>query len=195
MRMSDTVENVAEEVTIPRLKTRYQNEIVPAMMKEFNYSNVMQVPRVTKIAVNIGLGESLQNSKAIEAATGDLATITGQKPVVTKARLSIAVFKLREGQPIGTMVTLRGDRMWDFLDRIISIVLPRQRDFQGISPDSFDGRGNYSLGLREQLVFPEIDYDKIDKIRGMELTIVTTANTDEEARRLLALMDMPFKRG
>ena len=196
MRMSDTVENVAEEeVSVPRLKTRYQNEIVPAMMKEFNYSNVMQVPRVTKISVNIGLGEALQNSKAIEAATGDLATITGQKPVVTKARLSIAVFKLREGQPIGTMVTLRGNRMWDFLDRMISIVLPRQRDFQGISPDSFDGRGNYSLGLREQLVFPEIDYDKIDKIRGMELTIVTTANTDEEARRLLALMDMPFKRG
>ena len=196
MRMSDTVENVAEEeISVPRLKTRYQNEIVPAMMKEFNYSNVMQVPRVTKISVNIGLGEALQNSKAIEAATGDLATITGQKPVVTKARLSIAVFKLREGQPIGTMVTLRGNRMWDFLDRMISIVLPRQRDFQGISPDSFDGRGNYSLGLREQLVFPEIDYDKIDKIRGMELTIVTTANTDEEARRLLALMDMPFKRG
>jgi large subunit ribosomal protein L5 len=202
--MSDAVNGTPENgtsngnvqpVPTPRLKTRYQEEIVPALMKEFNYSNVMQVPRLVKIAVNIGLGEALQNSKAIEAATGDLATITGQKPVVTKARQSIAVYKLREGMPIGAMVTLRGNRMWDFLDRIIGIVLPRQRDFQGISPDSFDGRGNYSLGLREQLVFPEIDYDKIDKIRGMELTIVTTANTDEEARRMLALMDMPFKRG
>ncbi|MCC6456888.1 MAG: 50S ribosomal protein L5 [Caldilineaceae bacterium] len=202
--MSDAVNGTSENgtsngnvqpVPTPRLKTRYQEEIVPALVKEFSYSNVMQVPRLVKIAVNIGLGEALQNSKAIEAATGDLATITGQKPVVTKARQSIAVYKLREGMPIGAMVTLRGNRMWDFLDRIIGIVLPRQRDFQGISPDSFDGRGNYSLGLREQLVFPEIDYDKIDKIRGMELTIVTTANTDEEARRMLALMDMPFKRG
>ena len=184
-----------QPVPTPRLKVRYQKEIVPAMMKEFNYSNVMQVPRLSKIAVNIGLGEALQNSKAIEAATSDLATITGQKPVVTKARKSIAVFKLREGMPIGAMVTLRGNRMGDFLDRFINIVLPRQRDFQGISPDSFDGRGNYSVGLREQLVFPEIDYDKIDKIRGMEITIVTTAETDEEARRMLALMDMPFKRG
>jgi large subunit ribosomal protein L5 len=184
-----------QSVPTPRLKVRYREEVVPAMMKEFNYSNVMQVPRLVKIAVNIGLGEALQNNKAIEAATGDLGIVTGQKAVVTKARQSIAVFKLREGQPIGAMVTLRNARMWDFLDRIISIVLPRQRDFQGVSPDSFDGRGNYSMGLREQLVFPEIDYDKIDKIRGMELTIVTTANTDEEARRLLALMDMPFKRG
>jgi large subunit ribosomal protein L5 len=184
-----------EAVPTPRLKVRYQQEIVPALMKEFNYANVMQVPRLVKISVNIGLGEALQNSRAIEAATNDLAIITGQKPVVTKARKSIAVFKLREGMPIGAMVTLRGNRMWDFLDRVINVVLPRQRDFQGISPDSFDGRGNYSLGLREQLVFPEIDYDKIDKIRGMEITIVTTANTDEEARRLLALMDMPFKRG
>lgn len=185
-----------EAVPVPRLKTRYQSDIVPALVKEFSYDNVMQVPRVTKIAINIGLGESLQNSKAIEAATGDLAIIAGQKPVVTKARKSIAVFKLREGMPIGAMVTLRGNRMWDFLDRLINVVLPRQRDFQGISPDSFDGRGNYSLGLREQLVFPEIDYDKVDKIRGMEITIVTTANTDEESRRMLALMDMPFiKRG
>jgi large subunit ribosomal protein L5 len=188
-------ENGAQPVSSRRLKVRYQDEIVPAMMKEFGYSNVMQVPRLTKISVNIGLGEALQNSKAIEAATGDLAIITGQKPVVTKARKSIATYKLREGMPIGAMVTLRGDRMWDFLDRIINIVMPRQRDFQGISPDSFDGRGNYSVGLREQLVFPEIDYDKIDKIRGMEITIVTTAETDEEARRMLALMDMPFKRG
>lgn len=188
-------ENGKQPRPTPRLKERYQQEIVPALMKEFGYRNVMQVPRLVKISVNIGLGEALQNSKAIEAATADLATVTGQKPVVTKARRSIAIYKLREGMPIGAMVTLRGDRMWDFLDRLISVVLPRQRDFQGISPDSFDGRGNYSLGLREQLVFPEIDYDKIDKIRGMELTIVTTAETDEEARRLLALMNMPFKRG
>jgi len=188
-------ETGAQPLAPQRLKVRYEQEIVPALMKEFGYSNVMQVPRLVKIAVNIGLGEALQNSKAIEAATGDLTIITGQKPVVTKARKSIATYKLREGMPIGAMVTLRGRRMWDFLDRIISVVLPRQRDFQGISPDSFDGRGNYSLGLREQLVFPEIDYDKIDKIRGMEVTIVTTANTDEEARRLLALMNMPFKRG
>jgi large subunit ribosomal protein L5 len=189
--MSD---NGQQPLPTPRLKERYQNEIVPALMKEFGYTNVMQSPRLVKIAVNIGLGEALQNSKAIEAATGDLAIMTGQKPVVTKARHSIATFKLREGMPIGAMVTLRGNRMWDFLDRLINVVLPRQRDFQGISPDSFDGRGNYSIGLREQLVFPEIDYDKIDKIRGMEITIVTTAESDEEARRLLALMDMPFKR-
>ena len=178
----------------PRLKARYKDEIVPALVKEFNYRSVMQVPRITKIAVNIGMGEALQNSKAIEAAAGDLAIITGQKPVVTKARNSIAAFKLREGMPVGVKVTLRGDRMWDFLDRLISVVLPRQRDFQGVPSDAFDGRGNYSLGLREQLVFPEINYDKIDKIRGMEITIVTTAGGDEEARRLLALMNMPFKR-
>jgi len=178
----------------PRLKTRYREEIVPALMKEFNYSSVMQAPRIQKISVNIGMGEALQNSKALEAAAGDLAIVTGQKPVITKARRSIAAFKLREGMSVGVMVTLRGDRMWDFLDRLINIVLPRQRDFQGISADAFDGRGNYSLGLREQLVFPEINYDKVDKIRGMEITIVTTAATDEEARRLLALMDMPFKR-
>ncbi len=184
----------AQERSTPRLLKRYREDILPALMKEFGYDNVMQAPRVTKISVNIGLGEAIQNSKAIEAASGDLALITGQKPVVTKAKNSIAVYKLRERMPIGAMVTLRGARMWDFLDRIINIVLPRQRDFQGISPDSFDGRGNYSIGLREQLVFPEIDYDKIDKVRGMELTIVTSARTDEEGRRLLALMNMPFKR-
>ena len=178
----------------PRLKTRYRDEIVPALMKEFSYSSVMQAPRVQKISVNIGMGEALQNSKALEAAAGDLAIVTGQKPVITKARRSIAAFKLREGMSVGVMVTLRGDRMWDFLDRLINIVLPRQLDFQGISADAFDGRGNYSLGLREQLVFPEINYDKVDKIRGMEITIVTSAASDEEARRLLALMDMPFKR-
>jgi len=183
-----------EKGPIPRLKTRYQTELVPALIKEFGYDNVMQVPRVAKISVNVGLGEALQNSKAIEAASQDIAIITGQKPVVTKARRAIAIYKLREGMPIGIMVTLRGRRMWDFLDRLINVVLPRQRDFQGISPDSFDGRGNYSIGLREQLVFPEIDYDNIDKIRGLEITIVTTAQTDEEARRMLSLMDMPFKR-
>lgn len=178
----------------PRLKERYEKEIVPALMKEFGFSNVMQVPRVAKISVNIGLGEALQNSKAIDSATRDLTIITGQKPVVTRAKKSIATYKLREGVPIGAKVTIRGRRMWDFLDRVISIALPNQRDFRGISPDSFDGRGNYTLGLREQLVFPEINYDEIDKVRGMEITIVTTANSDEEARRLLALMDMPFQR-
>lgn len=178
----------------PRLKTQHKEEFVPAMMKEFSYSNAMQVPTIEKIVLNIGLGEALTDSKAIEAATRDMTIMTGQQPVITKARKSIATYKLREGMPIGTMATLRGDRMWFFLDRFINIVLPRQRDFQGISPDSFDGRGNYSLGLREQLVFPEIDYDDIDKIRGLEVTIVTTANTDEEARRLLSMMSMPFKR-
>jgi large subunit ribosomal protein L5 len=178
----------------PRLKVRYRDEIAPALVKEFDFDNVMQVPRISKISVNIGLGEALQNSKALEAAAGDMAIVTGQKAVITKAKRSIAHFKLREGMPIGVMTTLRGDRMWDFLDRLINIVLPRQRDFQGVSTDAFDGRGNYSLGLREQLVFPEINYDKVDKIRGMEITIVTTARSDEEARRLLALMNMPFKR-
>lgn len=179
---------------VPRMKVQYQNDIVPAMLKEFGYKNVMQVPRLEKVSVNIGLGEALQNNKALEAATEDLRIITGQKPVITKARKSIAIFKLREGMSIGAKVTLRSNRMWDFMDRLISVVMPRQRDFQGVSPDSFDGRGNYSIGLREQLVFPEIDYDKIDKVRGLEVTIVTNAQTDEEARRLLALMGMPFKR-
>jgi len=188
--MSETKVNRPE----PRLKTQYRDEIVPALMKEFSYRNVMQVPRLEKISVNIGLGEAIQNSKALEAAAGDLAIMTGQKPVITYAKNSIATFKLRAGMAIGTKVTLRGNRMWDFLDRLINIVLPRQRDFQGISPDAFDGRGNYSLGLREQLVFPEINYDKVDKIRGLEVTIVTSAKSDEEARRLLALMSMPFKR-
>ncbi|MBI1299140.1 50S ribosomal protein L5 [bacterium] len=178
----------------PRLKERYWQEIVPALMKEFSYVNVMQVPRVAKISVNIGLGEALQNSKAIDAATRDLSIITGQKAVVTRAKKSIATFKLREGMPIGAKVTLRGARMWEFLDRLINIALPGQRDFRGISPDAFDGRGNYTLGLREQLVFPEINYDEVDKVRGMEITIVTSANSDEEARRLLGLMDMPFQR-
>lgn len=176
------------------LKEQYKNDVVPALMKEFEYKSLMQVPRITKIVVNVGLGEALDNAKAIEFATNDITAITGQKPVVTKAKNSIAGFKLREGRAIGIKVTLRGDRMWSFLTRLIHVALPRTRDFQGISPDSFDGRGNYTLGLREQLIFPEIDYDKIDKIRGMEISIVTTATQDEEARRLLALLNMPFRR-
>ncbi len=183
-----------KEAPKPRLKERYEKEVVPALMEEFGYRSVMEVPRIQKIVVNIGLGEALQNSKAIDAAVRDVSIITGQRPVVTRARRSIATFKLREGMPIGVKVTLRQRRMWDFLDRLIGVALPRQRDFRGISPDSFDGRGNYSLGLREQLVFPEIDYDEIDKVRGMEVTIVTTAKTDEEARRLLSMLGMPFKR-
>lgn len=178
----------------PRLKERYDEEIVPALMSEFGYHNVMQVPRIEKVSLNIGMGEAISDGKTIERASQDLTTITGQKPIVTRARKSVATFKLREGMPIGVKVTLRGRRMWDFLDRLISIALPAQRDFRGISPDSFDGRGNYSLGLREQLIFPEIDYDEIDKVRGMEVTIVTTASSDEEGRRLLAMMDMPFQR-
>ncbi len=176
------------------LKERYQKECIPALMERFKYDNVMQVPRLEKINVNIGLGEALQNAKALEAAAQDLATITGQKPVIRRARKSIATFKLREGNPIGVSVTLRGERMWAFFDRLVNIALPRRRDFQGVSPDSFDGRGNYSLGLREQLVFPEIDYDTVDKVRGMGITIVTTAETDDEGRELLRLLGMPFKR-
>ena len=178
---------------MPRLKDLYLEQIVPALRKELGYENVMQVPRLEKIVVNVGLGEALQNAKALDAAVGDITIITGQRPIVTRARKSIASFKLREGNPIGVKVTLRGDRMWNFLDRLCNVALPRQRDFRGISPDSFDGRGNYSLGLREQLVFPEIDYDKIDKIRGMEITIVTTAGTDEEGFQLLRHLGMPFK--
>jgi large subunit ribosomal protein L5 len=179
---------------MPRLKDSYRKEIVPALMEEFGYSNVMEVPRLQKIVVNVGLGEALQDVKALDAASRDLATITGQKSIITRAKKSIAAFKLREGNPIGVKVTLRGNRMYDFLDRMCNVALPRRRDFRGISPDSFDGRGNYSLGFREQLVWPEIDYDSIDKIRGMEVTIVTTAETDEEARRLLQLLGMPFGR-
>jgi len=177
-----------------RLKDRYREEIVPALMEEFGYRNVMEVPRLQKIVVNVGLGEALQDVKALDAAARDIATITGQKPIITRARKSIASFKLREGNPIGVKVTLRGNRMYDFLDRMCNIALPRRRDFRGVSPDSFDGRGNYSLGFREQLVWPEIDYDSIDKIRGMEVTIVTTAKNDEEGRRLLQLLGMPFAR-
>ncbi len=178
---------------MPRMKDLYSEQVVPALEKELGYKNIMQVPRLTKITVNIGLGEALQNAKALDAAAQDLMMITGQKPIITRARKSISTFKLREGNPIGVKVTLRGDRMWDFFDRLCNVALPRQRDFRGISPDAFDGRGNYSLGLREQLVFPEIDYDKIDKIRGMEITFVTTARTDEEGYHLLRLLGMPFR--
>jgi len=174
------------------LRARYEEEAVPALVKEFDYQNPMEVPRLTKIVVNIGLGEALTNSKAVDAAVGDMATITGQRPVVTKAKRSIAQFKIREGNTIGVKVTLRGQRMWDFLERLTRIALPRIRDFRGVPTRSFDGRGNYSLGLREQLAFPEIDYDEIDHLRGLELTVVTTAKTDEESQRLLALLGMPY---
>jgi len=177
-----------------RLQDRYREEIVPALMQEFGYKNVMQVPKLQKIVVNVGLGEAVANARAIDAAVGDLSTVTGQKPVVTRAKKSIAAFKLRAGMPIGAMVTLRGPRMYEFMDRLTSITLPRIRDFRGVSPNSFDGRGNYTLGLKEQLAFPEIDYDRIDKTRGLEMTIVSTARNDEEGRRLLALLGMPFAR-
>jgi large subunit ribosomal protein L5 len=174
------------------LRQRYLDEAVPALRKEFGYANPMQVPRLTKVVVNIGLGEALTNAKAVDAAVADLSAITGQKPVVTKARRSIAQFKIREGNTIGVMVTLRGQRMWDFLERLTRLALPRIRDFRGVPAKSFDGRGNYSLGLREQLAFPEIDYDKVDRLRGLEMTVVTTAKSDEEAQRLLALLGMPY---
>jgi large subunit ribosomal protein L5 len=176
-----------------RLRDRYQEQIVPTMTREFSYQNRMQVPRIEKIVINVGMGEAIQNGRAIEAASKDLATITGQRPVVTKAKKSIAAFKLRQGMPIGIMVTLRGDRMYAFLDKLVNVALARVRDFSGVSSKSFDGRGSYSLGLREQTVFPEIEYDKVDRIRGMQITIVTNAKTDEEARRLLQLYGMPFR--
>jgi large subunit ribosomal protein L5 len=177
-----------------RMQERYQKEAVPALLKAFQYKNVMQVPRINKVVLNIGLGSEQDNAKALEAAMGDMTTIAGQKPVMTKARTSIANFKLREGRIIGTKVTLRGDKMWAFLDRLINTALPRVRDFRGVSPDAFDGRGNYTLGLRDQLIFPEIEYDKIDKLRGMEATIVTTAKSDDHARLMLQLLGMPFKK-
>ena len=176
-----------------RLKDRYQNDVVSALRKEFGYGNVMAVPRIEKIVVNMGLGEATGNAKIVDAGADELTRITGQKAVVTRAKKSIAQFKVRQGMPIGTMVTLRGERMWDFLDRLISIALPRVRDFRGVSGKGFDGRGNYTLGLRDQIIFPEIDYMKVDKNRGMNISVVTTAKTDEEARRLLQLMGMPFR--
>lgn len=175
-----------------RMKDKYLNEVAPALQSKFNYKSSMQAPKIEKIIINMGLGEAKDNPKAIEAATNDLAIIAGQKPVVTKAKKSVAAFKLREGMSIGCKVTIRGVRMYEFVDKLFNIALPRVRDFRGVSANSFDGRGNYSLGLKEQLIFPEIEYDKIDKIRGMEITFVTTANTDEEARELLALLGMPF---
>ncbi len=176
----------------PRLKERYREEVVPALRKEFGYDNVMKVPRPDKVSVNIGLGEAVTDAKALDSAATDVGIITGQKPVITRAKRSIANFKLREGMPIGVMVTTRGDRMWEFLDRLLNAALPRIRDFQGVSPSSFDGRGNFSLGIREQLIFPEIEYDKVDRIRGLQITIATTARTDEEGKRLLELLGMPF---
>src|SRR5512138_2300685 len=177
-----------------RMQERYVKETVPALQKAYQYENVMQVPKINKVVVNIGLGEAMDNPKALEAAMGDLATITGQKPIMTKARVSIANFKLREGRIIGTKVTLRGDKMWAFLDRLLNIALPRVRDFRGVSAEAFDGRGNYTLGLRDQLIFPEIEYDKIDKLRGMEVTIVTSAKSDDHARLMLQLLGMPFRK-
>lgn len=177
----------------PRLKVQYRQEIMPTLIREFGYGNPMQAPRVQKVVVNIGVGEAIGNAKALDGAVKDLTAITGQKPFVQKARKSIATFKLREGMPIGVKVTLRGDRMFQFLDRLMNIALPRTRDFRGVPRDAFDGRGNYTLGLREQLIWPEIDYDQIDKVRGMEVSIVTSARNDEEARRLLQLLGMPFR--
>ncbi|MBQ1351833.1 MAG: 50S ribosomal protein L5 [Oscillospiraceae bacterium] len=179
---------------MPRLKTKYVEEIAPALMKKFGYKSPMQIPKLDKIVVNIGCGEARDNAKVLEAVVNDLTTITGQKAVVTLAKKSVANFKLREGMPIGAKVTLRADRMWEFLDRLFNVALPRVRDFRGINPNGFDGRGNYALGVREQLIFPEIEYDKIDKIRGMNIVICTTANTDEEAKELLTLVGAPFVR-
>jgi large subunit ribosomal protein L5 len=175
------------------LRQRYRDDVVPAMQREFSYANSMEIPRVEKVVVNIGLGEAIANAKALDAAVGDLTTITGQKPIVTRAKRSIAQFRLRTGMPIGAKVTLRGQRMYDFLERTMALALPRIRDFRGIPTRSFDGRGNFSLGLREQLVYPEIDYDRIDRLRGLEISIVTTAKTDEEGRKLLELLGMPFQ--
>ena len=179
---------------VARLKERYAGEVIAALQKDFGYANLMQVPRVHKVVVNVGMGEAIRDNKTLDAAVRDIATITGQRPVVTKARKSIAQFRVREGMSIGVTVTLRGERMWEFLDRFMSLALPRVRDFRGVPDKGFDGRGNYTIGLREQLIFPEIDYDKIDRVRGMEITIVTSARTDQESRRLLELMGMPFQR-
>ena len=176
-----------------RLRERYEKEAVPGLKKEFGYDNVMAIPKITKVVVNMGLGEATQNAKIVDTGADELGRITGQKPVITRAKKSIAQFKVRKGMPIGTMVTLRGERMWDFLDRLVSVALPRVRDFRGVSPRGFDGRGNYTLGLKDQLLFPEIDYMKVDKARGMNISVVTTAKTDEESRKLLQLLGMPFR--
>jgi large subunit ribosomal protein L5 len=176
-----------------RLKERYEKEVIPGLKKEFGYANVMAIPRITKVVVNMGLGEATQNAKIVDTGADELGRITGQKPVVTRAKKSIAQFKVRKGMPIGAMVTLRGERMWEFLDRLVSVALPRVRDFRGVSPRGFDGRGNYTLGLKDQLLFAEIDYMKVDKARGMNISVVTTAKTDEESRKLLQLLGMPFR--
>jgi large subunit ribosomal protein L5 len=176
-----------------RLRDRYAKDVVPALKKEFGYSNVMAIPRLQKVVVNMGLGEATQNAKIVDTGADELARITGQKPVITRAKKSIAQFKVRKGMPVGTMVTLRGERMWEFLDRLMAVALPRVRDFRGVSPRGFDGRGNYTLGLKDQLIFPEIDYMKVDKSRGMNISVVTTAKTDEESRKLLQLLGMPFR--
>jgi large subunit ribosomal protein L5 len=176
-----------------RLREKYQSEVVPGLKKEFGYQNVMAIPKITKVVVNMGLGEATQNAKLVDAGVDELSRITGQKAVVTRAKKSIAQFKLRKGMPIGAMVTLRGERMWEFLDRLMAIALPRVRDFRGVSPRGFDGRGNFTLGLKDQLLFPEIDYMKVDKTRGMNISVVTTARTDEESRKLLQLLGMPFR--
>jgi large subunit ribosomal protein L5 len=176
-----------------RLKERYSNDVVPALQKEFGYKNVMAIPKIEKVVVNMGLGEATSNAKIVDTGADEVTKVTGQKPVVTRAKKSIAQFKVRKGMPIGAMVTLRGERMWDFLDRLISVALPRVRDFRGVSAKGFDGRGNYTLGLKDQLLFPEIDYMKVDKARGMNISVVTTAKTDEESRKLLQLLGMPFR--
>ena len=177
-----------------RLKVQYQQEVAPALMKKFEYKSVMEIPKIDKIVVNVGCGEARENAKVLDAVVNDLTTITGQHAVITRAKKSVANFKLREGMPVGAKVTLRGEKMWEFLDRLLNVALPRVRDFRGINPNSFDGRGNYALGIKEQLIFPEIEYDKIDKIRGMDIIICTTAKTDEEARELLSLIGAPFER-
>lgn len=194
-RKAPKEEAPAPPVTVAELKGRYEREVKPALKQEFGYRNVMEVPRVEKVVLNIGMGEAVSNAKALDAAASDIATITGQRPVVTRSRRSISNFRLRKGMPIGLKVTLRGLRMWHFLEKLSRVALPRIRDFQGLADRSFDGRGNFSLGLREQLVFPEVDYDKIDRLRGMQITIATTAKTDKEGQRLLQLLGMPFRKG
>jgi large subunit ribosomal protein L5 len=177
-----------------RLREKYKNEVIPALVEKFKYDNIMEVPKLEKIVLNMGIGDARENPKSLESAVEEMTVITGQKPIVTKARKSVSNFKIREGMPVGCKVTLRGERMYDFLDKLMNIALPRVRDFRGVSPTSFDGRGNYSMGVKEQLIFPEVDYDKVDKIRGMDIIIVTTAKTDEEAKELLTLLGMPFRK-
>ena len=193
VELSKPTTTTSQERVEPRAKKKYADEVIPALMRQFNYKNKMQVPRITKVTVNMGLGEATQNAKLIESGMLEVTALTGQKPVVTRARKSIATFKLRGGQPIGVMVTLRRDRMWEFLDRLITFALPRVRDFKGVSAKAFDGQGNYTLGLKEQIIFPEIDYDKVDKIKGLNISIVTTARNDEEGRALLQHLGMPFR--